>query len=500
MSRGRSGARGILGLLALSPLVLIVLTGCGDLQPLPVPSRPEVRPDCPTWTAKDASDVCKERGWALSGAQEPMGPAGARAVSVAIDGRGKALLGWQVDAPGLSGIAVAEEKAAGMFALRSPTIQVVTDPIVAHAGQTHVAAGADGQAVVTWSQGGAEGAAYIFASTRDAVGHWTDPETTDDSFSFAPRAFQPFVTTSARGEWILAWNQWYDVNFGVALAERRPGEMGWTLPTQGDDVLSVPIFYSNAPRVALDSRGAGLVVWFQSTGGPLMVYASERATADGEFSRPTKEDFLSAAGAPVDSHPIANPRPALSEQGEAAVVWTQEDGTGALPVFLATRGKDGVWSRPTGLDDSFSPAVGTARCAQLAFGPGGELYVIWYQDQGQGDMVFAARRDASGQWLEDGKHPTRLSAKDATAYAPALAVGPRGGVVAVFVEEAKGQARIVARRAAAGDLPWGDEERLSPAGQAVSDPAVEIGPDDRTVVAWTQGPFGQARVATARVE
>src|SRR4051812_38671537 len=100
-----------------------------------------------------------------------------------------------------------------------------------------------------------------------------------------------------------------------------------------------------------------------------MVYASERATADGEFSRPGKDDFLSAAGAPVDSHPVANPRPALSESGEAAVVWTQEDGKGNTPVFLATRSNQGVWTRPIGLDDSFSPAVGTARCAQLAFGP-----------------------------------------------------------------------------------------------------------------------------------
>ena len=425
---------------------------------------------------------------------------GARTVSAAIDGRGKAVIGWQVDATGLSGIAVAEEKAAGVFSLRSPTIHVVTNPVIANAGQTHVAAGADGEAVVTWSQGGAGDASYIFASTRDVAGHWIDPLTALDSLSFQPKAFQPFVVTSPRGEWILAWNQWYDVHYGVTLADRRPGEVEWTRPKEGDDVLSVPIFYSNAPQVALDSHGAALVVWFQSTGGPLMVYASERATADGAFSHPAKDDSLSAAGAPVDSHPIANPRPALSESGEAAVVWTQEDGKGNIPVFLATRSKKGVWTRPEGLDDSLSPAVGTARCAQLAFGPGGELYVIWYQDQGAGDAVFAARRDASGTWIEDGKHPTRLSAEDAIAYAPALAVGPMGGVVAVFTEEAKGKSRIAARRVAGGSSPWGSQEMLSPVGEAVSDPAVAVGPGDRTVVAWAQGQFGQARIATARIE
>lgn len=231
-----------------------------------------------------------------------------------------------------------------------------------------------------------------------------------------------------------------------------------------------------------------------------MVYASERATADGELSRPAKEDFLSPPGAPVDSHPVANPRPSLSESGEAAVVWTQENGKGAIAVFLATRDRQGTWTRPKDLDDSFSPAVGTARCAQLAFSPAGELHVIWYQDRGDGDAVYAARRDASGRWLEDGHHPTRLSAPDAIAYAPALAVGPGGGVVAAFTEETKGQTRIAARRAGAADQPWSAEEMLSPRGEAVGDPAVAIGPGDRAVVAWTQGPFGKARVVTARIE
>lgn len=496
MSGGRSGEGG--RALALVVPLLSLLVGCGDLEPLP--SSIPALTGCPAWTARGASGVCHPRGWVLPGAAAGLGPEGARAVSVAVDGRGQALLGWQIDAPGVSGIAVAEERAAGVFALRSPTVHVVTDVTVANASQTRVAAGANGEAVVTWSQGGGNETGYIFASERNEAGRWRDPQRAADSLSFLPKGFQPFVTTSPRGEWILVWNQWYDVNFGVALARRAPGIEAWSRPKGGSDVLSVPIFYANAPLVALDSRGAGLVVWFQSTGGPLMVYASERGPSDGEFSRPAKDEFLSPPGAPVDSHPFANPRPALSEAGEAAVAWTQEDGKGAIAVFLATRGKDGLWTRPRDLDDSFSPAVGTARCAQPAFGPGGELYVIWYQDQGDGDAVYAARRDASGRWIEGGKHPTRLSANDALGYAPAFAVGPGGGVVAVFTEETKGQMRIAARRTGAGDTPWAAEEALSPLGEAAGDAVVAIGPGDRAIVAWTQGPFGRARVLTARIE
>ncbi len=126
--------------------------------------------------------------------------------------------------------------------------------------------------------------------------------------------------------------------------------------------------------------------------------------------------------------------------------------------------------------------------------------MIWYQDQGDGDAVYAARRDASGRWLEPGNQPIRLSAPDAIAYAPSLAVGPGGGVVAVFTEEVKGQTRIAARRAGAAGEPWRSEEMLSPVGEIVADPVVTIGPGDRAYVAWAQGQFGAARVAAARVE
>lgn len=480
----------------LTPLLLVGLLGCGDLQPL------SSTPTCAAWTKADAGGVCRPRPWLLPAAGDTLGPIGARSVSAAIDGRGKSILGWEIDAIGVSGIAVAEERAAGSFALRSPSLRVATNAVTANAAQTRVAAGESGEAVVTWSQGGGDETSYIYASSRDAEGTWSDPAGAEDSFSFLPKGFQPFVATSPRGEWILAWNQWYDVNYGVALSRRAPGGEAWSRPRSGHDVLSVPIFYSNAPQVALDSHGAGLVVWFQSTGAPLMVYASERKAAEGEFSRPAKEDFLSAPGAPVDSHPVANPRPALSESGEAAVAWTQENGKGAIAVFLATRDRQGTWTRPRDLDDSFSPALGAARCAQVAFGPGGELYVIWYQDQGDGNAVYAARRDASGRWIEgeDGAHPVRLSAPGSIAYAPALAVGPGGGVIVVFTEEAAGQSQVAARRTSAGEVPWGAEEVLSPPGEGVADPAVAVGPGDRAIVAWAQGSFGNARIATARIE
>jgi hypothetical protein len=297
------------------------------------------------------------------------------------------------------------------------------------------------------------------------------------------------------------WDQWYDVDYGVALASRPAGSATWTLPKSADDVFSPKIFYSNAPRIALNAAGQALIVWYQSTGGPLMVYASERSGPGAPFSRPGPANFLSAPGAPVDSHPNANPAPALAETGEAAVAWTQENGAKAIPVFLATRDRAGKWTRPRDLGDTFSMPVGTARCAQIAFGPRGDLYVVWYQDEGAGDAVLAARRAPDGAWIEDGLHPARLSSEASIAFAPTLAVGPDGEVVVAFAELDHGQTRIVARRTGEAREPWGPREVLSPEGSDGVDPSASVGgPGDRAVVGWAQGGIISARAMFARVE
>ena len=50
-----------------------------------------------------------------------------------------------------------------------------------------------------------------------------------------------------------------------------------------------------------------------------------------------------------------------------------------------SRTPDGVWTKPGSLDDAFSPQLGYARCVQPAFGPAGDLFVVWYQDTGSGE-------------------------------------------------------------------------------------------------------------------
>jgi hypothetical protein len=289
--------------------------------------------------------------------------------------------------------------------------------------------------------------------------------------------------------------------YGVALARRAPGSLVWEMPSDPDDVLSPKIFYSNAPQIAVGARGDALIAWYQSGGKELMVRASERTGPSGVFSHPSVDDIISATGGPIDSHPIANPTPAVGPRGEAAIVWTQENAKGAVPVYIATRDESGAWTRPINLDDTFSRPYGTARCARPAFDPQGGLYVTWYQDEGSGDHAYVARRAPSGEWIDSGRSPILLSSDGWQGYTPALAVDADGAVLAVWAEAFNGAWRIGARRTGP-DLGWGPVEILSPeAPGVVTGLGVAAGgPTSRFVVGWTFGAFAKERAYFSAID
>jgi hypothetical protein len=368
------------------------------------------------------------------------------------------------------------------------------------ANELDVAVEPDGSALLVWRQF-LESNGSIFLSSRDAAGAWSDPPDTSARFSFAPTAYEPRLAVHSSGEVLLVWNQWMSTGFGVALARRAPGSSVWELPAFADDVLSPKILFSNAPQIAIGVAGDAIVAWYQSTGSHLMVRVSERAGLDAEFSRPSVDDIISAPGGQVDSHPVANPMPAIGPSGEAVIVWTQEDGKGAVPVYIATRDRPGAWSKPRDLDDSFSRPLGTARCVQAAFDAKGELYVTWYQDEGSGNRAYAARRAPSGEWIDGGRTPLLLSTEGAQGITPVLAAGADGAVLVAWAESLDGAWRIGARRTSLG-RPWGSVEVLSleMAGAITGLAAATGGPSARMLIGWNQGPFMEERTFFASAD
>ncbi len=426
---------------------------------------------------------------ALTGA---IGEPGARDLHALFDDQGRAVVAGWIAGVGRAHLQILEEGEGGIFASHDPSALVPDDAVYAEIVKGH-----DGSLLAAWQQGKAD-ATFVYTATRDPSGIWTDPQGSADTLSFPPTAYQPRLAVASTGEVILVWDQWMSTGYGVSLATRASPSAPWALPSDADDVLSPHVFFSNAPTPAAGNDGAVAVTWYQSNGGPLMTYMSERKKAGDPFSKPGADDFISAPGAPIDSHQVNNPKPAFGPSGELAVAWTQEDGAGSIPVYLASRSPGGAMDSPLGLDDAFSPPLGVARCVQLAFGPKGDLYVIWYQDYGDGHRVLAARRRPDGTWAESGRTPQRLSGDGAIGIFPSIAVGPDGGVIAVWVESDGGPFRVWARRTGSADEPWGPAELLSPEGGDASSAAAVVGPGDRAFVTWVQGEGLSGKVMIAR--
>ncbi len=450
---------------------------------------------CPAWSVVDAGGVCRARSWTFPAPSQVLGDGPARRVSVSLDGRGRAILVWdEVGAqPGSDRIVVAEETNDGV-SLRHPSLA-----LPGFGAWGAVVAGEAGDAVVSWRQSLDGSLGDIHRSERSIDGTWIDPMKAEDRVSFAEKAYEPQLVTRPSGEIIQVWNQWYDdQHYGVAVARRSGPSAAWEGPSGENDVLSPPSFFSNGPLIALNTRGDALVSWYQSAGGELLAFTSERVGADGTFSRPGVEDSLSPPGAPVDS---ANPKPAVAEDGRAALAWTQET-EGGPTVYLASRGADGTWDRPDGLDDSLCARKNGRSCRDVraAFDSRGHLYVVWSQDDGAGPAVRLAQRAPDGTWVHPGERPLVLSTEGAAeALLPVLAVGRDGGVIVAWSERVGDRFRVAARRGSAAGFGW--IEVLSPTNDHAFAPFLAIGgPADRAVVAWIHGEPSVGRVMRATLD
>lgn len=435
---------------------------------------------CGAWQARQA-DVCVARRWVLPDSGDGVYAGDLRHVRVAVSGFGQTVAAWVVSEPSGGRVEVAENPG---LPGRPPTLHSPSEGLIGNATQVTLAAGPSGEAIVAWKAEVGDGAS-LFRSERDADGRWRDPASDADTFSFAPTAYEPVAAYAPTGELLLVWNQWTDTGYGVAVASKRPGGH-WAEPAGPGAVRSRRVFHSNAPTPAWNRRGDAILAWYQSDGEALLAWVSERPVGASEFAVPGPSDALSPRETAVDSHPFSNPRPALSDDGDAVVAWTQEDGDGGAVVMLATRAAGAPWVRPESLADAISAPGATARCVQPAFTPSGALILVWYDDAVGMSRVVAARRSPAGAWDVPGSSPELLSTPGREAVAPALAVGLGGGVLVVWSERVDGAWTVMARR---GDArSWGPIERLSPPGGDAVQPTVAIGSSrDVAIVGWRQG-------------
>ena len=454
---------------------------------------------CAPWAVADL-DVCIVSEFATPAADASIGPPGARDPEVVLDSGERAVVAWVDSGEATTSIRVAMEDDDGDVLVLDPG-----QALTGNGSGPSLAADARGRVLLSWRQHEGDAGRVVWAQRESAV-RWAFPageggEGTQP-LSFEPNAYEPRSVYGEDGETLVVFNQWTGDHFGVAVARRDPEDESGPLhgPKSATDVLSPAVLFSNAPMPAVARNGDGIIAWYQSPDADLMTFVSERFRSDGAWSRPTAADFISAPGAPVDSHAEANPAPAIHDRGDAVVAWTQENGAGHSVVFLAQRDGWGRWTNPADLADSFSQPRGAARCVQTTFGRDGSLYVVWFEESpDQHFSVWAAHRAPDGTWVENGHDAVSLGTEGADAIHPVVAVGEEGQALVAFVERTGDRWDLVVRRRNPGGAAWLSAEVLSAdlPGDA-SEPAVAWR-NDTFVVAWVHGEPLDGRIQLARV-
>lgn len=437
--------------------------------------------ECPAWTREDG-ERCVLRTWTQA---EAVSEPGAREVQIAVGVGGDAIVAWARADPELGSLELVERSGDGWL----PTVFTREAGV---ALEPAIAIGPMGEAILAWKQQRDEG--EIQVATREPGGVWHDVDT---PFSWAETAYEPRVAFADDGEAFVVWNQWTGSNFGVAVAVRETIADPFVKPEVAEDLLSAPVNYANAPRIAVASDGEALLAWYQAPVDDLMVYVSERGD-DRSFTHASADAFVSPVGGPVDSHAEANAMPALHASGAGAVAWTQRQrGEWDIAVYLAVRDAAGSWTRPASRDDSLSESGAFARCPQIAFTPQGSIVVTWYESRDGATGVFVWQ----GEARDDGEL-RRLSSDGVEAVHPALLVDADGGVMIAWAQntaDAPDTWRVVATRYLPTDDRWLDAEPIStPQAGLAPTPQLDVAKDTGEVIAaWAQGGVIDGRVHIA---
>lgn len=497
-----------MSLAAFGCVLLVGESGCADEDPCP-------DGDCPCIDAKVLAEACCHgfsrivEGQCIARTWPPardtvLGEPGSDNVEVVVDGTGQPVVGWLHNGQSI-------EETRPMLAERDDRgwrTQSPGDPANGLGTRVTLAASPNSRvAIATWAQyrtvfdedGVPRDRSANYLATRDEDGAWSflPPGT---SLSFGDKTLETTPLVTARGEVLIAWDQWRldGEGYGVALARRAPGEETFTIPTSDEDLLSPPVFFSNDPQIAVGDNGDAVIAWYQSVGDGLRMFVSERSGLDGEFNRPATTAWLSPDGPPLASHEFRNPVVAMGAFGDALVVWSQEHPSGATALYLASRDGFGVWTPPSDIDDTFAPLGTFATCADVEIGPRGEAFVVWFDGPPGATTVYGAHRDEAFRWDAPPPFGEALSSPGNTAEAPALAVGPDGEAVVVWSERRDGLWRVMTRRRNPSATRWGAAVEVSdPSSGDALEPAVSIGGQGAVAIAWKQGPARAEQIVVA---
>jgi hypothetical protein len=294
----------------------------------------------------------------------------------------------------------------------------------------------------------------VKVTTRPVGGAWETPET----ISTEPlEDEEPVIAVDEAGDAVVAWRESAG-EFTRIQVDYRPAGGSWT----GPQAFSAGIGSNLSPRVAIDSSGDAALVW-------------QRGDSVMAALRPTGGSWSSASEVSPSGTDATGPEVVIDATGQVTVAWLY---TGNPFNFIDVASKpiaSGSWTVEAALSSRFE----ASGAPQLSVDAAGEVFVVWTEGTGTGNIEFASR-DTHGSWGT----PETMSSTVYKAESPQLAANAAGDLVLAW-KRAEGAAIVVEGAYLRAGGSWSSPHLLSEMGGEAETPTVAIGTGGVAEVAWS---------------
>ncbi len=352
-----------------------------------------------------------------------------------------------------------------------------------------------GNAAVVWTQlytaspacgnSGSPSPCYGIFKSEFRNGVWTHPTATADHISPAGfMADSPSVVSDNKGNALIVWRQ-FDASFLCAgdcpsayKSEFRNG--AWSSPTSVGN-LGVTNPYASPPRAAMDDNGNALIVWRQQYSAGDGIFMSEYR--NGVWTQPTSTaQHISPSGS---GQTAQNPQVAMDSNGNAIVVWQQSDG--AFYQIYKSEYRNGAWTHPANLAANISPDSQNAVNPQVAMDNNGNAIIVWQQNDGPTYTQIYKSVYRNGTWT----HPTNLttdhiSLDNQNASAPQVAMDNNGNAIITWMQASNSSVFKSEYRNGIWQNPSSLADSISPATRSLSGLQLSMDDNGNALIVWSQ--------------
>jgi hypothetical protein len=283
-----------------------------------------------------------------------------------------------------------------------------------------VAVDPNGNATVVWEQ--SDGTLYNIWSNRYTSSEgWGAAVLIETNMSSAS---EPQVAVDPNGNVTAVWSQDDGGGlFSIWSNRYTPGE-GWGTAV----VVETSMSNASEPQVAVDPNGNVTAVWSQNDSGELFSIWSNRYTPGEGWGTAVLIETNDAGGA-------SEPQVAVDPNGNATVVWSQNDGPFYDPSIWSNRYTPGEGWGTAVLIETIND---NARFPQVAVGASGIATTVWEQ----GDSIWSNHYTPSIGW---GAAVPISSAEHSAAF-PQVAVDSDGNATAVWFGLSDGVEKVWSNR------------------------------------------------------